>query len=246
MMILKRPDLRYWFGDAHDLNQFDCDGVLERLDNEHYFGAVESGEFYSNVYAARIDSAESFAYDFMHLVEQVKKINDPALLKLIKPALSWCEVDNGFQENHYDDLPTFPEGIDLPAYAFDAMCAHYFIRMCADSTEHHKPYYRLLDALEKLERNQCADYYFKLRAVDETSYDYNHDDVLVCALLSIVRELRAPFLYTPYRVDFSKAYKMDLSVTIRKYPHALPEDYLCKIYNLDPSNFGRKNYPRGF
>lgn len=243
MMILKRPDLRRYFGamsDFHSPDYFNSD--FDRLNNDHYFGAIEANDFYKNVECARIDSAESFACDFMRLVEQVKKINDPALLRLIKPNLTWCEVDNGFQVNHYDNLPTYSEGIDLPAYAFDAMCAHYFIRMCADSTEHYRPYYRLLEALEFLDREFCADYYFKLRAVEETSHDYNHDDVLVCALLSIVRELRAPLLYAPRSVDFSKAYRMDLFKTIRKDPASLPKDYLHAVNDLDPSDFGRKNY----
>lgn len=243
MMILKRPDLRRYFGamsDFHSPDYFKSD--FDRLNNEHYFGAVEASDFYKNVECARIDSAESFAYNFMHLVEQVKKINDPALLRLIKPALAWCEVDNGFQENHYDDLPTFSEGIDLPAYAFDAMCAHYFIRMCTDSTAIKLGYYDLEETIERYLNSEISDDYFELYYGDTDDDSFNDDDVIACALLQIIEVLSQPILLNPQAVDFSNAYRMDLFKTIRKDPASLPKDYLHAVNDLDPSDFGRKNY----
>lgn len=243
METLKRPDLRQYFGamsDFHSPDYFKSD--FDRLNNEHYFGAIDANDFYKNVASARIDSAVDFAYTLERIVKQALSIDDPVLEKLIKPALAWCAVDGGFEEKHYSNLPSYSDGLDMPVYSFNAMCAHYFIRMCADSTPFSLGYYDLEETIERYLNSEISDDYFDLYYGDTDDDSFNDDDVIACALLRIMEVLSQPILLNPQAVDFSKAYKMDLFKTIRNDPASLPKDYLHAVNDLDPSDFGRKNY----
>lgn len=243
METLKRPDLRRYFGamsDFHSPDYFNSD--FDRLNNEHYFGAIEASDFYKNVECARIDTAVDFAYTLERIVKQALLINDPVLEKLIKPVLAWCEVDGGFEEKHYSKVPSYSDGLDMPAYAFDAMCAHYFIRMCSDSAAVKLGYYDLEEAIERYLNSEISDDYFDLYYEDTDDDSFNDDDVIACSLLQIIEVLSQPILLNPQVVDFSNAYRMDLFKTIRRDPALLPKDYLHAVNDLDPSDFGRKNY----
>lgn len=243
METLKRPDLRRYFGamsDFHSPDYFKSD--FDRLNNEHYFGAIDANDFYKNVASARIDSAVDFAYTLERIVKQALSIDDPVLEKLIKPALAWCAVDGGFEEKHYLKVPSYSDGLDMPVYAFDAMCAHYFIRMCADSAAIKLGYYDLEETIERYLNSEISDDYFDLYYGDTDDDSFNDDDVIACALLQIIEVLSQPILLNPQAVDFSKAYRMDLFKTIRNDPASLPKDYLHAVNDLDPSDFGRKNY----